>query len=291
MWRALSWHRVQVLRFARDACRSYAAPPMTPERLDQLTGIALEVAEQAAAHVAQAYRKAVRASEKARSDLVTRYDVESEQLIRSRLRELTPDLPMVGEEEGGRADGPTWFCDPIDGTTNFVHGHPFFCVSLGLLDGAQPLLGAVVAPALGVRWYGAVGRGAYRDGEPCRVSDTRALSQALIATGFHPRSQGSPPHDNIGSFATILPATRGIRRCGSAAIDACMVADGTYDAYWERLLNTWDVAGGAALVLAAGGRLTDLRGAPADLSVGHVLLSNGHVHDELLALLARAEAG
>lgn len=264
--------------------------PMTPDRLDQLTRIALDVAEEAAALVARAYRTAVRANEKARSDLVTRYDLESEQLIRARLRERTPELAVVGEEEGGHADGPTWFCDPIDGTTNFVHGHPFFCVSIGLLDGAQPLLGAVVAPVLDVRWYGAVGRGAFRNGEPCRVSDTRELASALLATGFHPRSQGSPPHDNIGSFATILPATRGVRRCGSAAIDACMVADGTYDAYWERLLNTWDIAGGAAITLAAGGQLSDLAGGPADLSVGHVLLSNGHVHDALVQLLARAEA-
>jgi len=260
--------------------------PETPERLDQLTRIALEVAEEAAAHVMRAYRTSVRASEKARSDLVTRYDLESEQLIRARLRELTPELPVVGEEEGGRADGPTWFCDPIDGTTNFVHGHPFFCVSLGLLDGSRPVLGAVVAPALDVRWYGAVGRGAFRNGSPCKVSDTRALADALLATGFHPRSQGSPPHDNVGSFATILPVSRGIRRCGSAAIDACMVADGTYDAYWERLLNTWDVAGGAAIALAAGARLSDLQGQDADLSIGHVLLSNGHVHEALLALLS-----
>ena len=261
---------------------------MTPERLDQLTAIALDVAEEAAALVARAYRTAVRADEKARSDLVTRFDLESEQLIRARLLQRTPELPVVGEEEGGRADGPTWYCDPIDGTTNFVHGHPFFCVSLGLLDGTRPILGAVVAPVLDVRWYGAVGRGAYRNGHPCRVSETRTLADALLGTGFHPRSQGSPPHDNIGSFATILPETRGIRRCGSAAIDACMVADGTYDAYWERLLNSWDVAGGAAIALAAGARLSNLRGDPADLHIGHVLLSNGHVHDELLALLARA---
>jgi myo-inositol-1(or 4)-monophosphatase len=267
------------------------APAMTPEHLDQLTAIALDVAEEAAALVARAYRTAVSASEKARSDLVTRYDLESEQLIRARLRERTPELPVVGEEEGGRAQGPTWYCDPIDGTTNFVHGHPFFCVSLGLLDGNRPILGAVVAPVLDVRWYGAVGRGAHRNGHPCKVSDTRELANALLGTGFHPRSQGSPPHDNIGSFATILPACRGIRRCGSAAIDACLVADGTYDAYWERLLNTWDIAGGAAITLAAGGRITDLRGGEADLSVGHVLLSNGHVHREILELLAKAESG
>lgn len=270
--------------------RDLMAASMTPERLDQLTRVALDVAEEAAAFVAQAYRTGVRADEKARSDLVTRYDLESEQLIRARLHERTPELPVVGEEEGGRAEGPTWFCDPIDGTTNFVHGHPFFCVSLGLLDGAQPLLGAVVAPALDVRWYGAVGRGAFRNGEPCKVSDRSALSDALLATGFHPRSQGSPPHDNVGSFATLLPATRGIRRCGSAAIDACMVADGTYDAYWERLLSTWDIAGGAAITLAAGGRLSNLRGGAPDLSVGHVLLSNGLVHEAVLQLLARAEA-
>jgi myo-inositol-1(or 4)-monophosphatase len=263
---------------------------MNPERLEQLTRIALAVAEEAAVLVMRGYRTAITPTEKARADLVTHYDVQSERLIRQRLAERTPELAVVGEEEGGEADGPTWFADPIDGTTNFVHGHPFFCVSLGLMERGVPLLGAVVAPALHTSWHGWVGGGAFRNEQPCRVSATRTLAEALLGTGFHPKSQRQAPHDNLGSFARIVPEARGIRRCGSAALDLCLVADGTYDAYWERALNAWDTAAGAALVLAAGGRITDLRGGPPELSIGHIVASNGHVHGALLGLLPEAES-
>jgi myo-inositol-1(or 4)-monophosphatase len=258
---------------------------MTLANREQLTRIALEVAEEAARLVHGAYRTAFRTSEKGRADLVTEYDVKSERLIRDRLARLTPDLPVVGEEEGGQARGPTWFCDPIDGTTNFVHGHPFFCVSIGLIEDGEALLGAVVAPALDLRFSGFVGGGAFRNHEPCHVSDTRSVGDALLATGFHPGYAGQALHDNVASFERVLRAARGIRRCGSAALDLCLTADGTYDAYWERPLNAWDVAGGAAIVLAAGGRITDLVGGPPDLAKGHIIASNGHIHDELQSLL------
>lgn len=263
---------------------------MTPARLSELLRIALEVAEEAAQLAMRGYRSQVRASEKAKADLVTEYDLESERLIRARLAERTPELALVGEEQGGTAAGPTWYCDPIDGTTNFVHGHPFFCVSIGLLDAGKPLLGAVVAPALDVRWSGVVGGGAERDGRACRVSQTRELAHALLATGFHPKSQRMAPHDNLSSFGRLLPEVRGIRRCGSAAMDLCMVADGTYDAYWERALNAWDTAAGAAIALAAGARITDLHGGAPDLAIGHIVVSNGHLHDALLARLPEAES-
>jgi myo-inositol-1(or 4)-monophosphatase len=263
---------------------------VTSDELAKLTRIALEVAEEAAALVMQAYRSDISPSEKGRADLVTEYDVQSERLIRRRLGERTPGLPIVGEEEGGQPEGPTWYCDPIDGTTNFVHGHPFFCVSIGLIERDRPLAGAVVAPALNTRWHAFVGGGAFRNGKPCRVSDTLLVSEALIGTGFHPQSSLSHPHDNVEAFRRVLPHARGIRRCGAAALDLCMVADGTYDAYWERKLNAWDVAGGAALVLAAGGRITDLAGEPPNLAIGHILASNGHVHEALLALMLEAES-
>jgi myo-inositol-1(or 4)-monophosphatase len=258
---------------------------MTPARMEQLTQVALTVAEEAAALVHPVFRTEIAPTEKRTADLVTEYDVMSERLIRKRLGELTPELRVVGEEEGGEASGPTWYCDPIDGTTNFVHGHPFFCVSIGLIEDGEAWVGAVVAPALRVRWHGFVGGGAVREGKPCRVSGTRALADSLLATGFYPGMTANGPDSNVDSFARLLPQTRGVRRCGSAALDLCMVADGTYDAYWERALNAWDCAAGAALVRAAGGRVTDLRGGPANLAVGHIVASNGHIHDELLGLL------
>jgi myo-inositol-1(or 4)-monophosphatase len=258
--------------------------------LAALTQIALEVARSAGQQVLLGYRSQPAVERKQNyADLVTRFDVESEQRIRQLLAERTPELPIVGEEQGGTADDrPTWFVDPIDGTMNFAHGHPFFAVSIGLLQRGEPLLGAVVAPALQTEWHGHVGGGAFRNGAPCRVSANRDLRDALVATGFSPlmHREGSP-EDNLRALSRVSPEVRGIRRCGSAALDLCLVADGTYDAYWERRLSAWDTAAGAALVLAAGGRVTSLLGAAADLSVGYLLASNGGVHDELLQLLAQ----
>jgi myo-inositol-1(or 4)-monophosphatase len=258
---------------------------------EQQLAVAREVASDAAQLIMQGYRASVAVTEKGRADLVTAYDLASEKLIRAQLQARTPDIAIVGEEQGGElGDGLTWVCDPIDGTTNFVHGLAFFCVSIGLFEQGRPVLGAVVAPALGVSWYGGEGLGAFRQAasaaaEPCRVSKTEKLASSLVGTGFHPQSRGKQPHDNLASFGNVMNAVRDIRRCGSAALDLCMVADGTFDAYWERMLHPWDLMAGAALVLAAGGRITHIDGGPADYRKGHLLASNGLVHDELLALL------
>lgn len=217
-------------------------------------------------------------------DLVTEFDLRSERLIRNRL-EIT-GLPIVGEEEGGRGSGgPTWYIDPIDGTTNFAHGHPMFCVSIGLLDGGEPLVGAVVAPALQVTWCGCRDRGAFRNGEPCHVSRTSSLETALVATGFMPGPPSDIAHRNLERFKRVLPRVRGVRRDGSAALDLCMTADGTFDGYWELNLNPWDLAGGAAIVLSAGGTITGLTGAPPDYLSGNLLATNGAIHQPLLEYL------
>lgn len=253
-----------------------------------LADIALEVATEAAALALRGYRSRPQVEHKASyADLVTEFDLASERLIRTRLAERTPEIPIVGEEEGGTAsDAPTWYCDPIDGTANFAHGHPFFAVSIGMIEAGKPTLGAVVAPALGVAWHGAVGLGAFRNAVACRVSTARRLDDALLATGFSPvmRRSGSP-EDNLAAFTRVMPAVRDVRRCGSAALDLCLVADGTYEAYWERRLSPWDTAAGAALVLAAGGMVTDLRGGTVDLQRGYLVASNGLVHAPLVALL------
>ena len=265
-----------------------------PRELQTLVDIALDAARQAARLVLQAHRSQPAVERKSSySDLVTRYDLESEQLIRRILGERAPSIPIVGEEQGGTADDrPTWFCDPIDGTTNFAHGHAFFAVSIGLMQRGVPLLGAVVAPALQCEWHGFVGDssaggGAFRNGVACTVTGPKLLADALVGTGFSPvlRGKGSP-ENNLAALARVAPQVRDIRRCGSAALDLCMVADGTYDAYWERRLSAWDVAAGAALVLAAGGQLTNLTGDAVDLTQGYLLASNGHVHAELIELLA-----
>ncbi|HEY3255569.1 MAG TPA: inositol monophosphatase family protein [Polyangiaceae bacterium] len=257
----------------------------SPEELEQ---IAFEVASEAAQLLYAGFRKQPAVREKGRADLVTEYDLASERLIRQRLAERTPELAIVGEEQGGAAasgDGLTWYCDPLDGTTNFVHGHFFFCVSLGVAEAGLPIAGAVVAPALATHWRGFRGGPALRNGEPCRVSETSLLEQALVGTGF-PTDRSDPARNNFSTFTRVKPRVRGVRRCGSAAIDLCLVADGTYDAYWERRLNAWDLMAGSALVLAAGGRVSALDGTPPDLSVGDVLASNGRIHEQIAQLIS-----
>ena len=254
---------------------------------EQLAQIAFEVAAEAAQILLAGFRKHPAVREKARADLVTEYDLASERLIRERLAERTPEIAIVAEELGGTAatgSGLTWYCDPLDGTTNFVHGHFFFCVSIGVAEAGVPIAGAVVAPALSTHWLAWAGGPALRNGEPCQVSDTSELGQALVATGF-PSDRSQPASNNLAAFGSVKKQVRGVRRCGSAAIDLCLVADGTYDAYWERRLNAWDVMAGSALVLAAGGKLSALDGTPPDLSVGHILASNGRIHDHLLNLI------
>ena len=254
--------------------------------------LALEVATEAGALLRRGYRSRPTPTEKARRDLVTEFDLQSEALIVARLSAATPELGLVAEEGGGEAKPLSWFCDPLDGTTNFVHGHPFWAVSIGLLENGIPVAGAVVAPALGLSWVAHRGGAAKRSAlaanlpdEICHVSETSELEHALVGTGFPPDRQ-TAPQNNLDTFVRVKKVVRGVRRCGSAALDMCLVADGTYDAYWERRLNAWDLAAGAAMVLSAGGKLTALDGGPVDLTRGHLIASNGRVHGALQQLLA-----
>ncbi len=254
---------------------------MTPEAL---CAIALDVAREAGAFVLGGWRSRPHVEHKGRADLVTEFDMGSERLIRQRLQQRAPELPVVAEEGGGEPHGPTWFVDPLDGTTNFVHGHHFWCVSIAVLDGDAPIAGAVVAPALDTAWWAWLGGPALRNGARCAVSSTAAIGDALIATGF-PADRGKAPENNFDSFVRVKKAAQGVRRCGSAAIDMCLVADGTYDAYWERKLHAWDLGAGAQVLASAGGRLSALDGGPPRLEIGNVVASNGLVHDALLELI------
>lgn len=261
---------------------------------------ALEIARAVAAEAADlalgGWRQGTAIEKKGTIDLLTEYDLKAERLIRERLSAAFPDHRIVGEEgEAREGDGGfTWYVDPIDGTTNFAHGHPFFCVSIALwAEGAgarsRGEVGVVAAPALGVTWSARRGGGAHRNGSPCRTSATGELKDALCATGF-PYDRWDSSEDNVREHRAFLKRTRGIRRCGSAALDLCLVAEGTYDLYWEQKLNPWDMCAGALLVAEAGGRLSDYDGGAAEPRDGRLVASNGPLHDAALALLAQARA-
>lgn len=290
---------------------------LSKAELATLSKVALTVADEAAALLLEGYRSRPRADEKGRADLVTEFDRRSEAHILDRLRALTPEIDVVGEEQsaarnarraandgtprpppssarrpGARPQGLVWYVDPLDGTTNFVHGHPFFCVSIGLMQDEEPVAGAVVAPVLALR-YRAVrspsGEGeALRNDEPCVLSPVAALGKAMIGTGF-PGNRDVAPDNNFGSFIEVKRAAQAVRRCGAAAIDLCFVADGTYEAFWERRLHTWDVCAGSALVLAAGGRITSLDGSAPRYHQGRIVASNGKIHDDLVQAILRGE--
>ena len=253
---------------------------------------ALEVAErvalQAGELVMKGWRSVGEISRKGRFDLLTEYDLRSEQLIREHLSREFPAHRIIGEENAESGEGElVWYVDPIDGTTNFAHGHFFFAVSIALYRGSQGLAGVVHAPALGVTWKASKGAGSFRNGTPCSVSTRNQLDEAVCATGF-PYDRWSNPDNNHAELALFLQRARGIRRCGAASVDLCLVADGTYDIYWEQGLNAWDMCAGALLVQEAGGRLSTYEGTAADPRTGRLVASNGVLHDTAVRTIREA---
>jgi myo-inositol-1(or 4)-monophosphatase len=221
--------------------------------------------------------------EKKPHDLVTEADRASEAAIVAAVRAAYPAAAILGEEGGvyaGTSD-ERFIVDPLDGTTNYAHRYPLFCVSIayeraGVLEAA-----AIEAPLMGMRFAARRGGGATLNDQPIRVSATATLRSGLICTGFNPAD-----YDRNGRyFAAMSRVAQGVRRDGSAALDLAMVAAGRFDAFWERDLKPWDIAAGALLIAEAGGRVTAIDGSELDLAAGSVAGSNGRLHAELCANL------
>lgn len=227
-----------------------------------------------------------------RRELVTAADRAAEAIVVGGLRRAFPDHAVLAEEggltagSGSAAAEWTWIVDPLDGTTNYVHGLPHFAVAIALARGGEPVLGVVHAPALGDTYAGARGLGAVvrrADGSsrPLRVSGTMELADALLATGFSYVRNEPGRDDNSGHVADLLPHCRDLRRLGSAELDLCYVAAGAFDGYWELYLAPYDKAAGAVLVREAGGCVTDWAGGDEWLYGDRILASNGALHAEL----------
>ena len=209
-------------------------------------------------------------------------------------------LAEPGRRSGGRraahgaldGDGaaPRWIVDPLDGTTNFSHGLPFFSVSIACEVEGTLRAAVVCAPALGWTFSAVRGGGAFRNGEPVAVSRTAALERALLATGF-PYDRRTSEDNNLAQFAALERRVQGVRRAGSAALDLAMVACGWFDGYWEKKLKAWDVAAGILLVQEAEGRVSDYGGGPVDLQRCEVLATNGPLHGPLMEALAEVPRG
>ena len=220
-------------------------------------------------------------------DLVTEVDHACEKLIVDALGRERPGDAILAEEGSGsdRADATwRWIIDPVDGTTNYAHGYPRFCVSIGVEHEGRREIGVVYDPLLDELYHAVRGGGAFRNERPIQVSRETALDCALLATGFAYDRRASEV-DNLDHFATFLKRARALRRDGSAALDLCYVAAGRLDGYWELKLQPWDVAAGYLIVEEAGGRCSDFAGGGPNRSGAQVVASNGGVHDDMLSVL------
>lgn len=215
-------------------------------------------------------------------DLVTVADRSSEALIVGRIRKEWPRHDLMGEEGSRQETGSDfrWYVDPLDGTTNFAHGYPVFCVSIALEHKGERIAGVIYDPTRDEMFAAEKGSGSRLNGQPIHVSRTRRLAEALVATGFPSHKRHRNP--NIHFYHQITLRSHGVRRAGSAALDLCCVACGRYDAFWEFNLNPWDTAAGVLLVEEAGGKVTNFSGGPFEISSREVLASNVLLHDELL---------
>ncbi len=223
-------------------------------------------------------------------DLVTEWDLRSEEAIRAVLAERTPGIPVLGEEGGGEKAARRWIVDPIDGTVNFAHGLPIWCISIALATGNELEVGVVYAPRLGWWFEAAAGHGTFdASGAALHVSTTARIDRALLATGF-PYDMATNPRNNFAEWEHLQNVASACRRCGSAALDLCMVAAGWFDGYWERHTKAWDIAAGALIVREAGGRVTNTRGEAFDLDAEDVLATNGAIHEGLVTELGRVRA-
>lgn len=221
-------------------------------------------------------------------DLVTEYDRRAEGLITEALTAAFPLDALLAEEGGAR--GPVarsrWIVDPLDGTTNFAHGLPFFCVAIARETEGHVELGVIEAPALRLSFVARRGHGATCNGQPLAVSDTAALERAMLATGF-PYDRHTSADDNLAQFVAFEKRARAVRRFGSAALDLALVAHGLYDGYWEMKLKPWDLAAGTVLVEEAGGRVSGWRGEPYAPESCALVASNGPLHQPMLDVLAQ----
>ncbi len=262
----------------------------SPVNMETYLTTAVEIAREAGTLLAKLFQHPHEISYKRKSDLVTEADRRSEALIVERLRSHFPKHAVVSEEGGGqKADSNyCWYVDPLDGTTNFAHGFPVFCVTLGLAFRGEIVAGVVYDPTRDELFTAERGAGAYLNNKRIQVSKTAKLSESLLATGFPPFATN---HDlNVQFYFRFTMLSHGIRRAGSAALDLCSVASGRFEGFWELKLNSWDKAAGSLLVTEAGGRITDLAGRPFNVLGDEVFASNGLVHDEMIAVFSQVLA-
>ena len=252
--------------------------------LDALVALADAAAAAGADVVRRGFGTAPELRSKGPGDWVSDVDMSSERAVRAVLTAGAPDLPVFGEEEGGERASVGWLVDPLDGTTNFLHGFPMVGVSVGLIVDGRPVVGVIHAPMHGDVFTARHGGGAFRNGVAMRVSE-RPVEHAVCATGFPFRARADRITEYLPVFVRALDAFEDLRRAGAASLDLALTAAGVYDGYFEQSLGPWDVCAGAVLVREAGGVVTDWSGDDeAFLDSGDVLVGPPPVHTRLLEI-------
>jgi myo-inositol-1(or 4)-monophosphatase len=241
---------------------------------------AIEIAREAGKILCQELDRPLDISYKGDADIVTQADKRSERLIVERLTQYFPEHAIAAEEGTGHDSTSEfrWHVDPLDGTTNYAHGYPCFCVSIGLAQRETMLAGVVFNPFYNELFAAARGQGATLNGKPIRVSKVANLATSLLCTGFPVHKRVASP--NIHYYWDFTLRSHGVRRDGSAALDLASVAAGRFEGFWEFGLNRWDTAAGVLLVEEAGGKISDFEGRPYTLGGPVILATNGLIHEE-----------
>jgi len=271
--------------------RALEGSGLDPSAVAELLTVARRAAEAGAVPLRQMFRQVVGVKQKgAAGNLVTEADHAAEAAVLAVLAEATPGFGVLAEESG-RREGKgdlEWCVDPLDGTTNYAHGFPFFATSVGLTWKGLPLLGALAAPALEQRFWAAPGHGAWCNDEPMTVTGCSQLADALLATGFA-YDRIHRLDNNYAEFAWFTHRSHGVRRAGAAALDLAYVAAGRFDGYWERGLSPWDLAAGVVLVEQAGGVVSAYDGSPLAIGSGRILACTPGLQAEMITELARCQ--
>jgi myo-inositol-1(or 4)-monophosphatase len=255
--------------------------------LDKLLSVATTAARQGGAILVECTRVGFRIEHKQTINLVTNADHQAEQRIIDVIHSAFPTHSVLAEERGLTELSPSrykWVIDPLDGTTNFAHGFPAYCVSIGVEYDGRGVMGVVYDPTRDELFTAQIGHGAYLNGIPISVSAMDHLDQALLVTGFAYNIRETS-NNNLNHFARFALKVQGLRRTGTAALDLCYVAAGRFDGFWEVALNPWDMAAGVVILREAGGRVTDFSGNPHSIYGQELVASNGPLHQAMLDLL------
>lgn len=262
--------------------------PLSLTDFDSLTTIAIQAARQGGAILLDYAKKGFHVHKKDQAiNLVTEADLRSEEVVIETIRRAFPQHQILSEEQGLQ-DIPThpikWIIDPLDGTTNFAHGFPMYNVSIGVEYEGVCVLGVVYDPTRNELFLAQKGKGATLNGTPIQVSTTPKLNEALLVTGFA-YDVHTAKDNNLKEFCAFTVCARGMRRTGTAAIDLCYIACGRFDGFWELQLNPWDTAAGKVILEEAGGKITDYEGEPYSIYGNTIIATNGHIHQEMIAVL------